>query len=294
VTAMRELAPAKLNLCLFLGPARADSKHELVTLFESISLCDEVELVVRDAGGDEVDCPGVPGPNLAAAALAALRREGWSAPPVRVEIRKRIPVAAGLGGGSADAAAVLRMANAVEALPDGLALRVATELGADVPSQLAPGFSLGTGAGDEVRRLAPLAEHAVVVVPQDFGLSTADVYREADRLGLPRTLEDLAERREAVQRAVSVGGGRLPNALAVNDLGRAALSLTPAIQGSLAALRDAGAEQIVVCGSGPTAAGVLWGQGSGDRAEEVVRRLAPRFPGAVAAVPGTGAASTTR
>lgn len=294
MTRLRELAPAKLNLCLFLGAVRADGRHELVTLFESISLCDELELLVRPGGGDEVECPGLPGPNLAVAALAALRRGGWSGPAVRVEIRKRIPVAAGLGGGSADAAAVLRMANAVEPLPDGLALRVATELGADIPSQLAPGFSLGTGAGDEVRPLAPLAEHAVVVVPQDFGLSTADVYREADRLGLPRAPDDLSERREAVEAAVSVSGGRLPNALAMNDLGRAALSLAPRIEGSLAALRDAGAEQIVVCGSGPTAAGVFWGEGCSDRAEEVARRLAPRFRGAVAALPVTGAASTTR
>jgi 4-diphosphocytidyl-2-C-methyl-D-erythritol kinase len=130
-------------------------------------------------------------------------------------------------------------------------------------------------------------------VPQEFGLSTADVYREADRLGLPRTAGDLAERREAVERAARAGGAPLPNVLAMNDLGRAALSLAPSIEDSLAGLRDAGAEQIVVCGSGPTAAGVLWGEGSSERAGTVADRLRLRFPRAVAAFPAASAASTT-
>ena len=105
-----ERAPAKVNLCLFLGPTRADGRHELVTLFESVSLADELEIGRRGAGRGGV--PGVAGPNLVSDALWALREAGWDAPPVRVEITKRIPVAAGLGGGSADAAAVLRLAPA--------------------------------------------------------------------------------------------------------------------------------------------------------------------------------------
>ena len=101
-------APAKLNLCLYLGRRRDDGLHELASLFCPLTLADR--LVVSDAERDEVVCPGVEGRNLATAALAALRDRGWSHPPVRVEIEKRIPVAAGLGGGSADAAAVLRLA----------------------------------------------------------------------------------------------------------------------------------------------------------------------------------------
>jgi 4-diphosphocytidyl-2-C-methyl-D-erythritol kinase len=285
MTEFRERAPGKVNLCLFLGPPRSDGRHELVTVFESISLADELELSVQDGAEDEVMCPEVPGPNLVADALAALRREGWSAPAVRISIHKRIPVAAGLGGGSADAAAALRMAQALEPLPDGLALRIARHLGADVPGQLAPGVSLGTGAGDIVSPLPPLAQHAFVIVPQPFELSTAAVYREADRLSLPRGASDLAERRQAVEAAVSAGGQRLPNVLAMNDLGRATLSLAPQISDALAAVRAAGAEQILVCGSGPTVAGIYWGERSDQAAEQAARRLRPTYPRAVAAAP---------
>src|SRR6187402_3533941 len=101
-------APAKLNLCLYLGPRREDGLHELCSLFEPLALADLIEVV--EAERDEVICPGVEGENLAARALAALRERGWRHPPLRVRIEKRIPVAAGLGGGSADAAAVLRLA----------------------------------------------------------------------------------------------------------------------------------------------------------------------------------------
>src|SRR6187397_336632 len=101
-------APAKLNLCLFLGPRRENGLHELCSLFEPLALADAIE--VAEADRDEVLCPGVEGENLAARALAGLRGRGWRGPPLRIEIEKRIPVAAGLGGGSADAAAVLRLA----------------------------------------------------------------------------------------------------------------------------------------------------------------------------------------
>src|SRR6476659_1790091 len=101
-------APAKLNLCLFLGPRRQDGLHELCSLFEPLALADAIE--VEDAERDEVLCEGVEGENLAARALSALRERGWGRAPLRIEIEKRIPVAAGLGGGSADAAAVLRLA----------------------------------------------------------------------------------------------------------------------------------------------------------------------------------------
>src|SRR5262245_60361072 len=121
-------APAKLNLCLYLGARREDGLHELCSLTQALTLADRI--VVEPADADEVRCEGVDGPNLAAAALDALRGRGWGRSPIRVDIEKRIPVAAGLGGGSADAAAVLRLAR--DEVP-GLEL-LAAELGADVPS----------------------------------------------------------------------------------------------------------------------------------------------------------------
>ena len=111
---LRALAPGKVNLALFLGPTRDDGRHELVTLLESLSLADELVLETLESAPamaqDEVVCPGIEGENLVARALAALRKRGWDAAPVRIDVDKRIPVAAGMGGGSADAAAALRMA----------------------------------------------------------------------------------------------------------------------------------------------------------------------------------------
>ena len=184
-------APAKLNLCLYLGPRREDGLHELCSLFEPLALADLIE--VSKAERDEVICPGVEGENLAARALASLREHGWGGPPLRIKIGKRIPVAAGLGGGSADAAAVLRLAAGEVA---DLAA-IAAGLGADVPFQLTPALALVQGAGERVERLPAPPPHAILLLPDGGGLSTAAVFAEADRLGLGRgaaELESLAER----------------------------------------------------------------------------------------------------
>ncbi len=283
---LRARAPGKVNLCLFLGPARADGRHELVTVLESVSLADELELFVLDQGQgpDQVVCPGLEGPNLAAEALQGLRSRGWEAPPVRLEITKRIPVAAGLGGGSADAAATLRMA--VELSP-GRPEEVATlaaELGADVPSQLVPGVTLGTGAGELVEPFEPLAPHALLFLPQPFPLATADVYGEADRLGLSRERAEIGARYEQLVAAL-VPGSRLPETLLINDLAPAALSLCPSIAQALAAAEAAGADQALVCGSGPTVAGLFWGADATERAGAAATALVSRFPGATSASP---------
>ena len=167
----------------------APGLHELCSLFASLELADE--LTIEPLGGgsaDEVVCPGVDGPNLAARALDALRAAlDGDLPPLRVTIDKRIPVAAGLGGGSADAAAVLRAANGIAGTPlDAGELRaIGARIGADVPSQIEPRHALVTGAGEHVEPL-DLPPMALVLVPQDGGLSTADVYRAADAIGSTR------------------------------------------------------------------------------------------------------------
>ncbi len=248
-------APAKLNLCLYLGPRREDGLHELCSLFEPLALADPI--VVSELGPgerEEVVCAGVQGENLAARALAGLRARGWVRPPLRVEIEKRIPVAAGLGGGSADAAAVLRLA-AGEV--DDLAA-LAVEIGADVPSQLEPALALVRGAGERVERLPQPAPHAVVLLPAGGGLGTAEVFAEADRLGLGRgagELEELAGRLRA-----AAGGGASPLSyveLLANDLEPAARSLRPGIGDALDSLRAAGAPVALLTGSGPTAFGLF-------------------------------------
>lgn len=272
-------APAKLNLCLYLGPRRDDGLHELCSLFEALTLSDRI--VITEAEADEVVCPDVGGTNLAAIALAALRGRGWERPPLRIEIEKRIPVAAGLGGGSADAAAVLRLAaGEVEGVEE-----LAAELGADIPSQLDPGLVLVWGAGETVEPLALAREHAFVLVPDVEGLSAAEVYAEADRLGLGRGAHELDELRERLRGAAGAGASPLDYAeLLVNDLERAALSLRPSIAGALEALAQAGAARVLVTGSGPTAAGLFADIAAADRAAAA---LPPRYAAAIVAGPDT-------
>jgi 4-diphosphocytidyl-2-C-methyl-D-erythritol kinase len=245
-------APAKLNLCLYLGAAREDGLHDLCSLFEPLALADLLE--VMPAERDEVVCPGVEGENLATRALVGLRERGWDHEPLRIEIEKRVPVAAGLGGGSGDAAAVLRLAaGEVADLP-----QLAAELGADVPSQLRPAMALVRGAGERIEPLPEPAEHAAVLLPGGGGLSTAAVFAEADRLGLRRSAEELEAL--ATQLREVAGAGASPLAypdLLVNDLEPAALSLRPEIGGALESLRAAGAPKAVLSGSGPTAVGLF-------------------------------------
>jgi len=270
-------APAKLNLCLYLGRQRDDGLHELRSLFCPITLSDRI--VVRDAERDEVVCAEVEGPNIVEAALAGLRARGWGRRPTRVEIEKRIPVAAGLGGGSADAAALLRLARAEV----GDVADLAAELGADVPSQIDPALALVGGAGEVVETLPPPAHFGVVLVPDEAGLSTAQVYAEADRLGLGRDEAELDSIAGELRRAA--GRGESPLAyreLLVNDLAEAAVSLRPEIAAALQALRNAGAEVALVAGSGPTAFAIFEDIAAADAA---AGRLAPRFAGAIVAGP---------
>ena len=281
----RALAPAKVNLGLFVGPARtSDGRHELVTVMQSISLADEVTLEPGD-GADEVLCPGLAGAaeqNLAALALSAFRAAtGWDEGPLRVQIVKRIPVAAGLGGGSADAAATLRLlARASGRGDEQLLFELARELGADVPAQVAPGRWLAAGAGERLEALRdPAPPLAVVVLPLAHALSTAAVYAEADRLGLARPSRMLARRLRELRRALA-SGAPLPEPpeLLQNDLQAAAISLCPKIERVLEQVRAAGAQHALVSGSGPTVVALFGPAAGAEQAARVAAALAGRDP----------------
>ena len=276
---LRCLAPGKVNLCLYVGAPRADGLHPLVSVVQPVSLADE--LTLEPAGGsaaaDEVVCPGVEGDNLAGRALAAFRQAtGWDAPPQRLTIRKRVPVAAGMGGGSGDAAAALRLAaHAAGGADRSLLLELAAALGGDVPSQIEPGRTLMTGAGEHVRPLGPPEGLALVILPSPHALSTPAVYREFDALGAVRSPDEL-ERLEA-------HAGELP---VHNDLQDAARSLCPSIGDALAAVAATGADHVLVSGSGPTVFGLY-----GDRERA---RAAAAAVGGIAAEPVDAAFGAVR
>jgi len=247
-----ERAPAKVNLLLHVGPRRDDGLHELCSLFATIDLADAV--TVEEAAADEVVCEGVAGPNLALAAVERFRTVAAPAlPPLRVAIDKRIPVAAGLGGGSADAAAVLRAANELAGRPlDASGLRaLGAAVGADVPSQIEPRHALVTGAGEVVEPVE-LPPMTLLLVPDADGLATGDVYAHADALGTTRPQLDPDHVRDLAARPLYELAAVLEN-----DLEPAAVSLRPQLGARIAALRQAGALNARVTGSGPTVFGVF-------------------------------------
>lgn len=263
------IAPGKVNLSLFVGAPRADGLHPLVSVVQAVTLADEVTM--EPAAADEVVCPGVEGPNIAARALAAFRHAtGWT-DPQRITIRKHIPVAGGMGGGSADAAAVLRLAAQQAGVTDqGLLHEIAAQVGADVPSLLDPGRVLMTGAGEHVARLPDPEPFGLVIVPSGETLSTPAVYAEFDRLGRARDPEELAAR-EAEARA-----GEPPPP--VNDLQDAARALLPEIDDALEHLAATGPTYAMVSGSGPTVFGVFDDL-------DAARAAAATLPGAIAVEP---------
>jgi 4-diphosphocytidyl-2-C-methyl-D-erythritol kinase len=275
---IRESAPAKVNLVLQVGRRRDDGLHDICSIFASLELADELTFLASESDRDEVICPGVRGRNLVDSALELFRkRVDPNLPGLRVTIEKRTPVAAGLGGGSADAAAALRAANELAGRPlGGAELReLGKELGADVPSQIEPHHALVTGAGENVEKL-DLPAMGLVLVPSVDGLSTADVYREADRI--ESTREELDP---DGLRALAVGPLPALAAGVENDLERAARSLRPEIGEPVDQLLGGGALAAAVSGSGPTAFGIF-------PDETVAERAAAAIPGAIVTRLATG------
>jgi 4-diphosphocytidyl-2-C-methyl-D-erythritol kinase len=267
---IEERAYAKVNLVLHVGAPRPDGMHPLCSLFCAVDLADQV--VVSPAERDEVDCPGVGAGNTAERALAEFRGAvGREAGPVSVRIEKRIPIAAGLAGGSADAAAVLRAANTLagEPLDVGGLRALAARVGSDVPSQVQPGHAIVGGTGEHVEPVA-LPPLAFVLLPEE-GLSTADVYAELDRMQAWRDTTDP----EPLRRLAT---GTLPEIAAgvENDLEPATLSLRPERELALEQLREAGALAVAISGSGPTAFGLF-------RSTTEAAEAAARLPGALLA-----------
>jgi 4-diphosphocytidyl-2-C-methyl-D-erythritol kinase len=284
---LRCRAPGKVNLCLFVGRARADGYHPLVSLVQPVSLADELELEPASGNADEVLCPGVDGENLAARALSLFRADtGWDGPPVRITIAKHVPVAAGMGGGSADAAGALRLVAAAAGQDriDEQLRRLAVGIGADVPSQLEPERCLMTGIGEGVRPLGDPPPFGLLIVPSAHALSTPAVYAEFDRMRLGRHLDEL-DRLSGQVPGAARDNSLLAERLLHNDLEAPARSLCPPIGDALADVRASGAVRAMVSGSGPTVFGVFPGADGIGHAQAAAAALRPRHPHAVAAAP---------
>jgi 4-diphosphocytidyl-2-C-methyl-D-erythritol kinase len=260
--------PAKLNLQLAVGPPRADGYHDLVTVFHAVSLYDQVR--VEPAGRDGVTVTGegadrVPAgrDNLALRAVTALRSavrgRGPDPGSVHVTMAKRIPVAAGLAGGSADAAAALVACN--ELWATGLSPQelggIAATVGSDVAFALLGGTAVGRGRGEQLTpALAPATQYHWVLAFADGQLSTPAVYAALDRLRASQAAEPVGsadpDLDAALMSALRSGDAARVGPRLSNDLQPAAVSLFPALRKTLTAGLELGALGALVAGSGPT------------------------------------------
>lgn len=252
--------PAKVNLYLRVGPLRDDGFHDLVTVFQAVSLYDEVTVSEADRLGVEVtgeDAAMVPtdGSNLAVRAAVALAQRLGRTPNVRIAIRKGIPVAGGMAGGSADAAAALLGCDALwQSAAGGDVLHaIAAELGSDVPFCLVGGTALGAGRGERLTTVLGRGRYHWVFALAEGGLSTPAVYRELDRLRTEQPAPAPAPPDDLLG-ALRTGEPRRLAPMLHNDLQAAALRLRPALRRTLEAGHEAHALGAIVSGSGPTCA----------------------------------------
>ena len=259
-------APGKVNLYLRVGSRRDDGFHDLLTVFQAVSLYDEITVTEADKLGVEVagdDTAGVPtdDSNLAARAAVLLAARVGREPNVHIAIRKGIPVAGGMAGGSADAAAALVGCDALwqtnvgnDTLHD-----LAAELGSDVPFCLVGGTALGAGRGERLTTVLSRGRYHWVFAVASGGLSTPAVYRELDRMRAERPeLEPVGS--DELLGALRAGEPRRLAPMLHNDLQAAAVRLKPALRRTLEAGHEARALGGIVSGSGPTCAFLVDGE----------------------------------
>jgi len=271
---MRLLSPAKINLFLFVTGKRPDGYHTLRTLMCLVGLHDEITLSFGK-GGITCDCshPDVPsGPgNLAhRAATLFLKhdavRGNSRGDAVAISINKHIPVGAGLGGGSSNAAAVLRGLNRHFGRPLSREelISMGTSLGADVPFFIFGGPALAGGIGEILHTPPPIRPFKVVLIYPGVAVSTAEVYKNL-KLGLTN--------HEKENREILFNGEVFdPTAYLHNDLEAVAVSLCPVIRSAREALSDVGADGVLTSGSGSSVFGIFYNAGRAETAVEALRR----------------------
>jgi 4-diphosphocytidyl-2-C-methyl-D-erythritol kinase len=268
-TLVRVLVPGKVNLHLGVGPVGPDGYHPVVTVLQAVSVYDEI--TARPADEVSIGLAGVAAPgsdpvpagpeNLAARAATLLATRAGISRGAHLELRKSIPVAAGMAGGSADAAAALVACNALWGLGAGRdeLVEVAAALGSDVPFALFGGTALGTGRGENLTPVLASGSFAWVFALADGGLSTPAVYREYDRMlsELPETsdlIRPAVARPDRVLAALRAGDAAALGAALGNDLQLPALRLRPQLREVLHTGTELGAIGALISGSGPTCA----------------------------------------
>ena len=277
VTTVTVRVPAKVNLQLAVGPVRADGYHDVATVYHAVSLFDEVTVALAERDsvaitGEGADSLPTDSGNLAAQAAGALARAvgpgSRDAPGLAIQITKQIPVAAGLAGGSADAAATLVACN--ELWGTGLSQQELGELapgiGSDVAFGLLGGTAIGIGRGEQVTPVLASGTFQWVLAFANGGLSTANVYAACDRMRASKKRRQAKEHKvgsasvpdpvldNALIAALRAGDPATLGPLLSNDLQSAAISLRPGLRQALAAGRELGALGAMVSGSGPTCA----------------------------------------
>lgn len=261
VESVRVRVPAKLNVALHVGPVGEDGYHPLHTVFQAVSLYDEVIATSVDGSDVTIETPAAPGldgrDNLAVRAARMLQERYAIEEGCALHVRKSIPIAGGMAGGSADAAGALLACATLwdlDVTQQDLS-KLAAELGSDVPFSLLGGAALGTGRGTELMPLLVRGTVWWVLAFDDEGLSTPEVFRKYDELqDRGYAPQGLTEVDPDLLRALGAGDAEALAPLLVNDLSAAAVALRPALAETLEAGRRAGALAGLISGSGPTCA----------------------------------------
>ena len=253
--------PGKINLQLSVGPLQSDGYHGLATVFQAVSLYDEITISRSDSEGIRISSEGrheflpLNSENLAYKAAEIMMKEFELESGLNLTIKKEIPIAGGMAGGSADAGATIVGIDHLFSLGlkrDAME-QIGARLGADVPFTISGGTAIGTGRGDQITPVLSRGSYNWVLALSSAGLSTPAVFKECDRLreGLEVSQPHISDK---LMHALSSGDSKSLGAALVNDLQPAACSLKPALRLILDVGMDYGALGGLVSGSGPTVA----------------------------------------
>ncbi len=255
--------PAKVNLQLSVGPRESDGYHQLVTVFQAISIFDDVTVKIGEQGsginltvsGDQIHGVPTDSTNLVVKAIELIADKFELDIDVNVDVKKSIPVAGGMAGGSADAAAAIVAIDELYGL--GMTREemhsIAAQLGSDVPFLLSGGTAIGQGRGDQLTAALSRGTYHWVLALSSVGLSTPAVYGECDRLRQGLDISD-PQISDALMQALLTADPSNVGKLLINDLQPAACSLRPALRLILDVGQEYGALGAIVSGSGPTVA----------------------------------------